>query len=962
MLKFSEWQILQERQLGPGQIMVSGPGVHLLQTTFSQMGERGAPTERNDYGFNHQDWQRYQQFVANRVLEMPAIPVQVVVEMLKVLRRYSNTQVKNYSQIESLAKEDIKKVSPEHAGEDDEKVVVYDREPRRPDGKVRIYVPGGVAHIVRAINAIIDQQMDQEKEEKVIDNYGNLKHQRIKKMSQDTSGKLNSYFVHPSVLSKLLELFKSKGMEARFQSGATSFSADADASVLDTPRSDAPDIVVLGFEDTTWGKRLAIQSDKLRKAYDEAERLGLRPKAIKYQYDGNKYMINPQRDFISKIIDLFKRHGIDTSPIEEAISKTTTTEPAVDSGDPITFLDAPENQTMIKLNYRALSETKKQFLKESVRYTFPEYHWDGDKFGYVVRGNYKQYANFDRILTRFKYDTTKLKEIIEKKISEGRLEKTGWEGEHDDNEKFLSSIQSRFPEIKVDLYDAQKRGIAFLYGRNHAILGDSTGLGKTIQLICAAELKMREIKKPTLIITYNTAVQRQFANEIPNVMGEAEKHKISVDPSNPEKWTIATYDNFCKGKKISSYMEALKEAGFGVVILDELHKTKHEDSKTSANIVETIKDVPIRWGATATLSSNKAMDIRHQLIVTGHHLGRIKKGTFQRDFAAMQPTGYRGAYEDGPFEDRVRAAERLNKWLVLSGLYIRRNKEDVREMPNIQVAHEEVGIDKSKFNEFYLNKLEGYENPRLAISRLAAARETLAHMKTNETTRRVLEIVSKNKDKPENNYAASKIVVFTNFVEAAKQLVSKIQEGLKSIDPRYSLLEYLGDTKEADRKLVKSKFSTDPNVKVLVMSLRTGGTGIDFPNAAQNMVINDFDWTPESAEQSEGRIYRINTTHPVNIQYVVAEGIDRDLYETLQRKRELAAIIQRYRLKYHDSEEDDESLDKIVELTVKMQKEQEKASAKINKELPGAGDAVTESFSQYMNNIQEIFQYLNGML
>ena len=58
----------------------------------------------------------------------------------------------------------------------------------------------------------------------------------------------------------------------------------------------------------------------------------------------------------------------------------------------------------------------------------------------------------------------------------------------------------------------------------------------------------------------------------------------------------------------------------------------------------------------------------------------------------------------------------------------------------------------------------------------------------------------------------------------------------------------------------------------------------------------------ESAEQSEGRIYRINTDHPVDIRYVVGHGLDRELFDRVQRKREIAAIIQKYRREYHDAE------------------------------------------------------------
>ena len=132
------------------------------------------------------------------------------------------------------------------------------------------------------------------------------------------------------------------------------------------------------------------------------------------------------------------------------------------------------------------------------------------------------------------------------------------------------------------------------------------------------------------------------------------------------------------------------------------------------------------------------------------------------------------------------------------------------------------------------------------------------------------------------------------------------------------------------------------------MSMKMGGTGIDFPNAAQHMVINDFDWTPESAEQSEGRIYRINTTHPVNIQYIVGSGLDKDLFDKVQKKREIAAIIQRYRKHYHDSEHDPEALKKIVDAQKEIKEIDKQMAAAVAAQVPGAEAAMSESFRSYL--------------
>jgi superfamily II DNA or RNA helicase len=238
----------------------------------------------------------------------------------------------------------------------------------------------------------------------------------------------------------------------------------------------------------------------------------------------------------------------------------------------------------------------------------------------------------------------------------------------------------------------------------------------------------------------------------------------------------------------------------------------------------------------------------------------------------------------------------------------------------------------------------------LAVSKLIAARLAVAQLKTAETTRKVADIVNRGEGKPA---AASKVVVFTNFIEAGRQLVDKISSELKNINPRYSLITFLSDTSKKEREQVKSKFTDDPNIKVLVMSMKMGGTGIDFPNAAQHMVINDFDWTPESAEQSEGRIYRINTDHPVKISYVVGRGLDQELFEKVQKKREIAAIIQKYRREYHDSESAPEALKKIVDAQKEMNKLDDDMAKIVAANLPGAEDGLKESFSSYLVRLKD---------
>jgi intein/homing endonuclease/superfamily II DNA or RNA helicase len=511
-------------------------------------------------------------------------------------------------------------------------------------------------------------------------------------------------------------------------------------------------------------------------------------------------------------------------------------------------------------------------------------------------------------------------------------------------EKVISSEKINYDDYVYDLS----------IDETHNYIAENIICHNTIQLVSAAELKMQENKKPTLIVTLK-AVQKQWVDTIADVVGDQERSNISVDGLNPKKWTVLYYENFSSGKNLQKVLETLKNNDFGIVVFDELHKLKHGDTKRTKNLESVIEKIPIRWGATATISSNKPMDVRQQLIMTGHHLGKMKESKFKYDFVGGDDKSSEGQ------ENQIKAAEKLNRWLNLSGVYKRRSKSDIREMPNISIHSRDIVLDQNRFNEFYAKRIENYkkrDGDVIPISRLIAARETISHLKTTETAKRVAKIVANNLEKEP---AASKVVVFTNFAEAGDQLISKIKMLLEHVDEGFYVLDYLSNTKKSERAKVKEKFTNDPNAKVLVMSMKMGGTGIDFPNAAQNMVVNDFDWTPESAEQSEGRIYRINTNHPVNIQYIVSDGLDRELYDVVQRKRKLAEIIQRHRAEYHEKENDKEALNKIVDAQKQMLQLNKDMVAIANKTLPGVGDALqNESFVDKMNNRKEIEKYLFG--
>lgn len=972
MINFFEWKIFNLFENEEG--VVSGPGVDLLQKTMREMANRGAPTEDDLSGFGKQDWVAYSSLNAAGYLSEKSIPIRIASQMLRILSKYRNTQIKNYQEISDAIYQDINREQSGTFSQSKDKVKVFDNQPL-VYGKVKIYIPHGIDRSMTiAINRIVDTAFEEEGAKKERDKFGNFGFPRFKKFQADKNS-INSYYVHTRILSQVLDFLKSKEFEIETESkktlpsdrGEETSGSETPIPIESTPENE---IEILGVEKNQFGNKLAIKFnlsfEKGKEVWSYIKNLNLTPKFAAYAGQ-SKFLINiDDKQGFENVKNAIKSKNVDVKPLEDfmdshfknseenqandeksqSISSSQKPQALDNSQNIMSFSDAGGRKMKIKVNYSALSQGKKVFLKEAIQYTFPEYEWQKSDYSYIVSGSYKQYVTFGRLLKKFGYLVDDLRSVFEEKVQRGDLEKSRIEGKHDKDESFLNSIEEKLPDSSFDLYDAQKKGIAFLYGRDHAILGDETGLGKTVQLVAAAALRMKENNLPTLIVTLKPVV-KQWISTITSVLGDEAEQDVSTDGLNPKKWTVLYYNNFSSGKNLKEIVDKLANTNFGVVILDELHKIKHSKATWSKNMAEVVKNIPTRWGASATVSSNKPMDVRNQLKITGHHLGDVDERKFKKDFAGEDMYDNSGLDNQGK---QLAAAERLNRWLNLSGVYVRRSKQDVRDMPNITVWDHSTSVDQNQFDSKYQQKLSGYKNPSLPVSKLIAARETVAQLKTDETARMVMQTV-KNGLK-QDNPAASKIVVFTNFVEAGDQLVYKITQQLKNIDPNFYVLTYLSNTKKKDRLNVKTKFTDDPNAKVLVMSMKMGGTGIDFPNAAQNMIINDFDWTPESAEQSEGRIYRINTNHPVDIKYNVAHGIDKKLFEKVKQKRKIASIIQQYRKDYQEAEHDPELLNKIIEKQRELAKLDDDMIDIINSELPGAGDAFKESFKDFVRNDQ----------
>ena len=86
------------------------------------------------------------------------------------------------------------------------------------------------------------------------------------------------------------------------------------------------------------------------------------------------------------------------------------------------------------------------------------------------------------------------------------------------------------------------------------------------------------------------------------------------------------------------------------------------------------------------------------------------------------------------------------------------------------------------------------------------------------------------------------------------------------------------------------RFQNDPDADVLVLSLKTGGLGLNL-TAASVVIHYDLWWNPAVEAQANDRAYRIGQTRDVLVyRFITAGTFEERLNAMIAKKRELADI------------------------------------------------------------------------
>jgi len=125
--------------------------------------------------------------------------------------------------------------------------------------------------------------------------------------------------------------------------------------------------------------------------------------------------------------------------------------------------------------------------------------------------------------------------------------------------------------------------------------------------------------------------------------------------------------------------------------------------------------------------------------------------------------------------------------------------------------------------------------------------------------------------------SGDKVIVFSQFVHEG---VSKLE---KILEP-YGIAKIVGGQTDANRNREVEKFKKNPNIPILIASVRSGGEGLNLTEASY-VVHFDHWWNPAVMWQAEDRVHRYGQTRGVNIySYWMKDTIDDRIRQKLREK------------------------------------------------------------------------------
>jgi len=456
--------------------------------------------------------------------------------------------------------------------------------------------------------------------------------------------------------------------------------------------------------------------------------------------------------------------------------------------------------------------------------------------------------------------------------------------------QFKNIEQVKIPEgLNGTLRDYQKEGLNWLNFLDEfgfgGCLADDMGLGKTIQIISFILSQREKTKQNTNLIVVPTTLIFNWQQEIARFAPDLKVFTIYGADRVKESTEFSAYEVILTSYGTLLYDVAwIKKYFFNYIFLDESQTIKNPES--------------LRYHAVRLLQS------RNKIAMTGTP---IENNTFdlygQLSFACPGLLGSKQFFREhystpiDKFKDNQSAVALRKK---VNPFILRRTKKEVAtELPDKteMVLYCEMGTEqknaydacKNEYLKFLmgekdedipnhtLHMLKGLTQLRQICNSPALLQdELLLHGAASSKIDTLMEEIKSHS--PQH-----KILVFSQFVSMLDLIRKELQ--LQQIP-----FEYLtGKTRSRQNRV--NNFQDNDDVRVFLISLKAGGTGLNLTEADYVYLVDPW-WNPAVENQAIDRCYRIGQKKNVVAVRLICPGtIEEKIMKLQETKKELVSDI-----------------------------------------------------------------------
>lgn len=426
----------------------------------------------------------------------------------------------------------------------------------------------------------------------------------------------------------------------------------------------------------------------------------------------------------------------------------------------------------------------------------------------------------------------------------------------------------------------QQEGVDFLTNMNfhnfNVILADEMGLGKTIQVLAMLSAMQKKNMPPSLVVCPASLLfnwEREAAKFVPSM-----KTIQLAGAHREEEWKdIAKYDLVIISYSVCNRdIEFIRKTQFNFVILDEAQHIKNP--------------------GTANAQTCKSIRSKHRLVLTGTPLENSSEDLWSIfDFLHHGMLGSFNSFKktyaniaDDPYLQQDLSAR-------VSPFIKRRTKLEVaKELPPKQELTffcEMPPAQRELYENVRANGFKMLENYKKGTSVSTEIFTTLLRLRQICCHPQLLPDFAYGEDFPsakmelmhellhENIDSGHKVLLFSQFTS----ILAVIEKYLKSNNIPYEYLD--GTTRNRQQRV--DRFNNDENIKVFLLSLKAGGTGLNL-TSADTVIIYDPWWNPAVELQAADRTHRIGQTRPVNsIKLLMRDSIEEKILQLQEKKQNI---------------------------------------------------------------------------